>query len=165
MSSVSSYILTIAGIILISVVVELVMSEGAMSKYIKSIFSFFVIAVIIAPLPTLISSKEVSSIFEYSDYELQEGYIYTLNESRLKTMATDEERLLREEGYSGIDIVLFSDNMAEAEVVISRISVNLVSLVIDERAEHKNKSEIKVYLAQRYMDKYELKEEGIIYEG
>ena len=85
----SNYILSIAGIILISIVVELVISEGALSKHIKSIFSFFTLAVIIAPLPTLLAKDNLSSVFEFSEYELQEGYIYTLNNSRLETMAKD----------------------------------------------------------------------------
>ena len=39
MNNISSYILTIAGIVLISVVVELVMPDGQMNKYIKSVLS------------------------------------------------------------------------------------------------------------------------------
>ena len=164
MESVSSYVLTIAGVILLSVVVELVMSEGTISKYIKSIFSFFIIGVIIAPLPSLISSDSVSSVFEYSEYELQEGYICTLNESRLKTIAAEEEKLLNEEGYSNIDIIFNVEDLAEADLVISSATINLSKLIILEAAEHKDKSEVKAYLLQRYLDKFNLEEEKIIYE-
>lgn len=165
MGNISSYILTIAGVILISVVVELVMSESSIGKYVKSILSFFIIGVIIAPIPSLISSDSVSSIFEYSEYEIQEGYICTLNESRLKTMEAEEEKLLSEEGYLNINIVFTAEDLAEAELVIDSAKIDLSRLVIEEKASHTSINEFKVYLSQRYLDKYNLGEENIIYEG
>jgi len=165
MGSISSYVLTIAGVIFISVIVELVMGEGTISKYIKSIFSFFIIGVIIAPLPSLFASDSVSSIFDYSEYELQEGYICTLNESRLKTMEAEEEKLLSEEGYLNINIVFTAEDLAEADLKIASVKINLSKIVIEEEAANSNKNEVKVYLSQRYLDKYNLREENIIYEG
>ena len=61
MSSVSAWILSIAGIICISVLLELIMPEGQMNKYIKNIFSFVIVLVIILPLPKLINSDFDSS--------------------------------------------------------------------------------------------------------
>lgn len=165
MSGISSYILTVAGVILISIVVELVMSEGALSKYIKSIFSFFVLAVIISPIPSLISDDGVKGVFEFSDYEIQEGYIYTLNKSRLETMAKEEEVFLESEGYKDIQIIFFSNNMAEAEMIVSGVSINLSELVILENASCGTKEGVKEYLVCRYKEEFEIQEGGIVYEG
>ena len=56
MSSFSVWVLSIAGICVLSVLVELVLPEGQTRKYIKAIFSFFVIVVIVAPLPKIVKN-------------------------------------------------------------------------------------------------------------
>ena len=165
MSGISSYILSIAGIIVVSLIVELVMSEGELSKFVKSIFSFFTIAVIIAPLPNLLSKEGVSSVFDISNYELQEGYIVTLNKSRLETMATEEEVFLTNEGYKGIQITLISLNMEEPEMKISKVEVDLKELSFLENAEHKEEKSLIEYLNSRYTKKFDIEKGEIVYEG
>lgn len=164
MNNVSSYILTIAGVILISVVVELVLPDGQMSKYIKSIFSFFIIGVIISPLPSLLSIKNVSSIFEYNDYQIQEGYISFLNNSKLETLEVEEEKFLCENGYLNVDIELKGEDLSTADLIIKNVYVNFDNLIIEDFAKHKDIEEIKAYLNQRYMDKFDLMQGSVIYE-
>ncbi len=164
MNSVSSYILTIAGVVLISVVVELALPDGQMSKYIKSIFSFFIIGVIIAPLPSLLSSKNVSSIFDYSEYQIQDGYIYSLNTSKLNTLEIEEEKFLMEEGYANVDIEITAEDLNVAELVVKNIYVNFDNLIIEDFALHKDIDEIKIYLENRYMDKFDLLQGSVIYD-
>ena len=44
---ISNWILSIAGIICLSVIVELIMPEGQLNRYIKGVFSFIVVFVIV----------------------------------------------------------------------------------------------------------------------
>ena len=164
MSGLSSYILSIAGIIFVSIIVELVISDGTLSKHIKSIFSFFILAVIIAPLPALVSNENVSSVFEFSEYEIQEGYIYTLNKSRLETMATEEELLLQNEGYKNIKIVFHSSNMSQADMKIDGASINLAKMIVLEEAKHKEEKDIKEHITSRMIERYDIEKGGIVYE-
>lgn len=164
MSGFSNYILSIAGIILISIVVELVISEGALSKHIKSIFSFFTLAVIIAPLPTLLAKDNLSSVFEFSEYELQEGYIYTLNNSRLETMAKEEELFLQGEGYNNVKILFTSSNMTEADMVIDGVKVNITEIEFLENAKYKDIDGLVLFMNDRYVKEFDIKGEKIVYE-
>ena len=76
-SSVSSWILSIAGIVIISVIVELILPEGSINKYIRSIFSFLVVFVIVAPLPALVGKKfDYSQIISQEEFTLQEDYLF-----------------------------------------------------------------------------------------
>ena len=160
----SEYVLSIAGIILISIVIDLVICDGALSSHIKSIFSFFTIAVIIAPLPSFLSIENISSVLEIGDYEIQKGYIYTLNESRLETMAKEEELLLQAEGYKNINIIFSSSNMTESELRIDGVNINIVNLVIQQGAEYHDKIELKNYLTDKICQKYSIEEGGVVYE-
>ena len=56
-STLSAWVMSIAGIICISVLVELVIPNGQMNKYIKGIFSFIVLLVIISPIPMLLGKE------------------------------------------------------------------------------------------------------------
>ena len=52
----SAWLLSIVGVAVIGVVVELVLTDSPMAKFIRSIYSFFILFVIIAPLPALLKS-------------------------------------------------------------------------------------------------------------
>ena len=75
MSSFSVWVLSIAGICVLSVLVELVLPEGQTRKYIKAIFSFFVIVVIVAPLPKIVKSGvDFDSIIGGDNIGIQEEF-------------------------------------------------------------------------------------------
>ena len=159
MSNISSYVLTIAGVILISVVIELVMSDGQMNKYIKNIFSFFVVAVIIAPLPKLISNESISSVFDYEEYQIQQEYISSLNNSKINVLINETQLELGEDGYHGVVV-----NVTLQNNEITSISIGLKDLIIQDIAEHKNIEEIKKVISSKVKDKFNVKEEIIKYE-
>ena len=81
LSTLSSWIISIAGIICISVIIELILPEGNMNKYIKGILSFIIVLVIIMPLPKLLKTEvNFDKIFDYNkNISVDEDYLYQLN--------------------------------------------------------------------------------------
>ena len=53
----SNWILSIAGIICLSVVLELILPEGQLNRYIRGVFSFIVVLVILLPIPKLLNKN------------------------------------------------------------------------------------------------------------
>lgn len=51
-----AWILSIAGVICLGILLEIVLSEGKTAKYVKGAFSLLVVIAIVAPLPKLIKS-------------------------------------------------------------------------------------------------------------
>ncbi len=164
MNSISSYILTIAGVVLISVIVELVMPDGQMNKYIKSVFSFFIVGVIIAPLPNILSNKNLTSVFEVGEYQLQEDYLYALNCSKIEILQGEEEEFLMKQGYKKVKLVFYAKDLYNSELKIDKVKINLKNLIIEQNVEHKDINEFKFYLSQRYTDKFDIGGGSIIYE-
>ena len=70
----SGYILSILGIVIAGVVIDVILPAGTINKYIKSIFSIFVVAVIISPVVKFISNKHDYNL-TYTDYELDKELI------------------------------------------------------------------------------------------
>ena len=49
----ASWLLAIAGIVVIGVLVELLLTDSPLHKFVRSIYAFFILLVIVAPLPGL----------------------------------------------------------------------------------------------------------------
>ena len=74
----SEWLLSIAGIILLSVLCEFILPEGQINRYIRGIFAFITIFVIISPLPKLLN-KEMVVLNLYKLYNLpQYDHLYDL---------------------------------------------------------------------------------------
>ena len=67
----SGYILSILGIVISGVFIDIIVPSGSTSKYIKSIYSIFVVAVLLMPLLKFINNSNDFEVV-YKDYELQE---------------------------------------------------------------------------------------------
>ena len=164
-SSISEWLLSIAGIICISVVVELILPEGQINKYIKGIMSFLVTFIIILPLPKLLNSqKDYSNIFDYEhSIEVDEDYLYQLNLDKVNSLKNDIEREISQMGYSNIQVYISCD-IFESKLNFSSITVDISELVITENAEHNDIAKIKkdiVEIIQKYI---KLDEEAILYD-
>ena len=147
-SSVSAWILSIAGVISLSVIVELMLPEGQLNKYIRSIFSFIVVLVIIAPLPRLVGKNfNFSDIAISENYTLQEDYLYQMNVYRTEALQEDISRDIKNKGYEGVVVSVSSENFSTS-YKINAIYVELKNLVITDKAEHKNILDIEDELFQ-----------------
>lgn len=142
-SSISAWIISIAGVIALSVVVELLLPEGSLNRYIRAIFSFIVVLVIIAPIPTLVG-KEFSyeNIKIEEGFTLQEDYIYQLNVYKTEALQESISLEIKNSGYDGV-VVSVSSEKSSSEFKIKDIFVELDNLVILDKAKHKDISDIE----------------------
>lgn len=165
-SDISTWILSIAGIICISVIVELILPEGQMNKYIKGIFSFIVILVIIMPIPKLIGSNfDFSNILNYENsVNVDEDYIYQLNLNKLNLLKEDIESEINKHGYENVSVYI-NCNIFENKMNFKSITVDLNSLVISENAEHKDITKIKKDITNIILSFIQIDEEEILYDG
>lgn len=165
-SDISTWILSIAGIICISVIIELILPEGQMNKYIKGIFSFIVILVIIMPIPKLIGSNfDFSNILNYENsVNVDEDYIYQLNLNKLNLLKEDIESEINKHGYENVSVYI-NCNIFENKMNFKSIIVDLNSLVISENAEHKDITKIKKDITNIILSFIQIDEEEILYDG
>ena len=156
----TNYILSILGIVIAGVVIDIIIPSGAINKYIKAIYSIFVVAVLISPFVKLISKTEnfqISYIEHKTDVELLK-YIYT---KRAKSAEENIETLLDNEGLEGVDIILeFSIENEKLEYISCK--VNLKNLVISPDKQHINKYE---FIKKIIKENTNLTDERIIING
>ena len=127
-SEISSWVMSIAGIICLSVLIELLMPDGQMNRYIKNIFSFIVILVIILPIPKLMKSNiDYDNIFyNQGSVEIDENYLYQLNLDRINKLKGDIESEILRNGYKNVSVYLNS-SIFDNSMQIKSVSVDLES--------------------------------------
>lgn len=132
----TAWILSIAGVTILSVVVDLILPSGQTAKYIKNIFAFVMILVIISPLPALIKGNfNVNDIFESEEIVLQEDYIYQVNRDKLTALEEEITSSLEEKGIKNVVVTINAD-IFQIEMKILEVNVDLSDLVIDENSGH-----------------------------
>ena len=163
-SSISAWILSIAGIVCISVIVELIMPEGSVNKYIRSIFSFIVVLVIISPLPSLIGkSFDFSQINLENNYTLQEDYIFQVNVYKTEALQQDISLAIGDAGYENVVVSVSCDNYS-TDFHIREIFVELENLVILDKAEHTNIIDIENEILELIKSRANVEEGRICFE-
>ena len=143
-SSMSAWIMSIAGVVCLSVLVELVLPNGQMNKYIKGIFSFIILLVIISPIPKLLKKDfDYSHMFGESEIVVQEEYLYQLNLDKVSAMQKNINNEIESYGYKNVEARIDSDIFA-SQISIKAVYVDLSRLIISETAVHKNITDIKI---------------------
>lgn len=148
MTTLSSWVVSIAGICILSVLIDLFLPSGNMSSHIKNIFNFVIILVIIAPLPNIIKNykNDYTSFITTSDIELQNDFIYQVNRDKLTALKNEIDAKLISKGYQNIEISIYAD-IFTSNMVIENIYVDLSNLVIENNGQHIDiKKEVEIVI-------------------
>jgi len=138
MQGLSVWILSIVGICLFSVVIDLILPSGKTNSSIKKVVSYAIVLVVIMPIPSLINGGfNTDGIFENSVIELQDNYIYNLNQAKLEDLKNKIETDLQNAKIYGA-VVSISANVFDSNMEIFAIYVNTYNLVITENDENIN---------------------------
>lgn len=165
LSELSNWILSIAGIICVSVIVELILPDGQMNRYIKGIFSFIIILVVIMPIPKLLNRDfDFSNIFDNSGYEIDSDYLYQVNLDKMNSVKNEIEKQVEKRGYLNV-VVSINCDIFDNSMQYKSIFVDLSDLVISGQAEHNNISKIKKDISNIIMAIIDIDEEAILYDG
>lgn len=151
MSSVSGWIMSVVGICVLGVLVDLVLPIGQTKKYIKGVFAFIVVFVIISPLPAILSKEfSIDDIFEEDAIVIQEDFIYQINRDRLNTIENMIILDLKEQGVTNIEIIV-SANVFTNKMEIDAVFVDLSRVVLNEELEHIDINELVANSILKYV--------------
>lgn len=138
MSSISAWVISITGVCVLSVLVDLIAPDGKISASIKNVFSYIVVLVSIAPLPGLIKGDfSLDGIFSNVELDIQDEYIYNINQAKLDKWTSTIEVALEDEGIYGA-VVSISANIFESDMQIEAVYVDLYNVVINGELRNTN---------------------------
>lgn len=161
MNSISSWIMSIAGVSVLSVLVDLIMPNGQTKKYIKGIFAFIIIFVIISPLPSLINEKfSLDDMFQ-EEIELQDEYFYQINRNRISSLEAAIMDEFKKNNLYGVRVSI-NANIFTREMEINAVFVDLSQVVINENLAHIDINELIKSSILKYIN---IDEEKIIFDS
>ena len=140
MSSISSYILSIVGIVFLGVLVDVVMPDGEMNKYVKGIFSLVALFVIISPIQTVLSGKtDLSEVFyDTSAIEIDSDFLEATNKQIKKQLENTLLAKLKNAGFDDVEVEILCD-MSNNQFEVKKVVLDISKMVINSDVEHINK--------------------------
>ena len=124
----STWIMSIVIIATVGVLIDVIIPEGEMDKYIKGIFSILVIFVIISPLPALLKKDwnlELESIGS-DKVSVDNDFIESLKEDEYETVREELIQDLNNE-YKECEVTVVRDSFGEIVFVIVDFTKNGIS--------------------------------------
>ena len=156
----AGYILSILGIVIAGVFIDIIIPSGTISKYIKSIYAIFVLAVIITPIIKFFNNNQGFNL-QYQEYEINQNLINYIQTNKIATIENDITLELENEGLFNIDIII-NYSIDNNELSINSCTINLENLVISSDNQHINKYEIIKEIVREHTNLTD--EEMIFYE-
>ncbi len=148
MSGVSSWLLSIAGVVILSVMSEFVLPEGQINKYTRVIFSFVILLVIIMPLPKIFGKEfDINKYFGASDDCLQEDYLYQINIDKLSALNDGIAKKIKSEGLENV-VVSINANVLAENLEIFGVFVDLCDIEYTEKFGSKDITKAKIKIRE-----------------
>lgn len=136
MEFLSGYLLSIVGVVMLTVLIDLILPDGKINKYIKSIVAIMVVAVIISPVAKLIKADfDFSKIFASSNYQIDEAILDSITSKNIENYERELETRLKDFGFEGVNVSIVTEDTS-GQKIIKYIYVDLCDLVINKNEEH-----------------------------
>ena len=105
-----TYIVSVAGVSVLTVLLDIILPEGNMNKYIKSVFSVLVIIVVVSPVVRVIRSDiDYDALFRQDgrEYQVDGNFILATNSAMLESSRLSAMRMLESNDYvfAGLDLI------------------------------------------------------------
>lgn len=158
--SISSWLLSVAGISVVSILIDMILPNGQTSKYIKGIFAFFMLFVIISPISNLLKQNiSIDEIFATSQIEIDNEFIYQVNRTKLSYLENQINDDFTNSNLVGANCVVNGD-IFDCNMQIKNVFVDFSNLVILPENEH---IDIRKTAKEIVLKHVEIEEEKIIF--
>ncbi len=119
----TGWILSIVGVVVIGVLIDVLMPEGESNKYVKGVYALIVVLVIASPIAKALKSDVDFSRYFDETFSVDSSFVESVQEDRKES---DEKKIansLKLRGYEGADVVIFT---AVSDIYeIDRVNVDI----------------------------------------
>ena len=159
MNNFSSWILSIVGIIIVGLLVEILLPKGSVRKLIKSIIAICSMFIIVKPLNNFnIKNINFSEVIS-SNIVINDNFVEERNKEKTKKIEESIEENLSLSGYNNIKISILYEYI-EKKYNINTIYVDLRDLVLSDKNLNINKYTNIVAIIKKITA---IKEESIVF--
>lgn len=133
----TGWIMSIVGIVVIGVLIDVLMPEGESNKYVKGVYALIVVLVIASPIAKALKSETDFSKYFEEGFTVDSAFVEGISDDRKQA---DEQKIansLKIRGYENVKVVIFTSTSNIYE--IDRVNVDIT---LSEQTKEKSESEI-----------------------
>jgi len=134
----SSWVISVVGVVLLGLIADVMLPEGEINKYIKSVFAIITIFVIVSPLPGLFNnfSQNTNDFFTANDeFFLNEDFLNEIIYEKQKEKQTLLQSVFEQNGIKNVGINIICDDKSVV-FKIKSVQLDIKNMVI--QSENKN---------------------------
>ena len=147
----SGWIISVSGVCLASIIIDLILPSGKTNGVIKRVLSYVIILVLLMPISKLFSADfSLNELFYNSEYVLQDNYICNINQSKLSEMENSICEDFEKVGIVGANVSISAD-IFDVDMKINAIYVDLCNVVISGNFENIDIKTEVVRVVQKYV--------------
>lgn len=157
----SAWILSIVGIIILSILVDLILPSGQTNKFIKSVFGYLIIIVVLTPVFNFFSDKKFSldELFSSSSVQVQENFVASVHRQFLDKTEKAIVEACEENGIKFVEVGIEA-SIFESTLEIKKISVNIKNVVIENSSQHRD---IRTSITAIILENIKVEKEVIVF--
>ena len=143
--SISSYILSVVGVVFLGVMVDVILPEGQMNKFVKGAFSLIALFVVLSPGVALLNNGfSINQVFEDSTtIEADSDFVEATQKQMKAELENGLYSRLVSAGFSDIKVEILCE-MSNSGLEIKKVILDISKMVINTNLPHINKyTEIK----------------------
>ena len=153
-----SWLYNLIGVVFLGIIFEIILPNNKINKFIKCIFSIFIVFSLISPLVN-ISSKINKIKIDNVSSEINEELFQTISDLRKNTYETLITKSLENDEIFNVKIDIEFD-VEKSNMQINKITIDLANLVLTENSKNINKYEVITKHVKKYLD---ISEDKIIF--
>jgi hypothetical protein len=102
----TAWLVSIVGATVVGVLVELLLTDSPMSKFIRSIYAFFILFVIVQPLPGFF--KNATANLKNGEVPINSGLVAEIDNQTKIALAANAETVLQQNGFNNCIVTYFN---------------------------------------------------------
>lgn len=140
MAAITQYILSIIGIVFLGVLVDVVLPDGEMNKFIKGMFALIAVFVIVSPISKLVNTDiTVEKLADTSiQIEVDNDFLSATTNQYINSLQNILKAKLTDSGYENINVTI-NGYLSNNVLVIEKVKIDISNMVLTKEKQHINK--------------------------
>lgn len=155
----SSWILSIVGIVFMGIIIDIISPNGKTNKFIKGIFSIFMLFTFLSPIKSIINNFS-NTTFNNNKIELDNNFLADINIAKNESNQIIIQNRLSSLGIEGV-IVTICSNVYKYNYEIEKIYVDTTNVVLSQDISHINKYEV---ITNTILELINIEKDNIIFD-
>ena len=134
------YILSIVGIVFLGVLIDIILPDGEINKFVKGAFSLIALLVIISPVQKLFNTNDnIDDVFyNQSAIKTDSDFLEATTKQLKSQLEITLKVKLKDAGFDNVSVEILCD-MSENVFQIKKVIIDISKMVINANIPHINK--------------------------